>query len=124
MLTENLADLLDTWEGNYKRGLLTFWLLLILHERESYAFEMTDLIKEVSNNTIQADEKSVYRALNRFEKLGLVASSWRDSDVGPPRRYYDLSKHGLMLLQSFIRRNILLFHDADIQERIQNVLDG
>jgi PadR family transcriptional regulator PadR len=124
MLTENLADLLDTWEGNYKKGLLTFWLLLILHEREAYAFEMSNLIKEVSNDTIQADEKSVYRALNRFEKLGLVASSWRDSDVGPPRKYYNLSKHGLMLLQAFIRRNILLFQDADIHERIQKVLNG
>jgi len=122
MDTEHLNDLLDTWEGNYKKGLLTFWLLLILHEREAYAFEMSDLIQEVSNKTIQADEKSVYRALNRFEKLGLVGSSWRNSDVGPPRRYYCLSRNGSLLLQSFIRRNILLFQDADIQDRIQKVL--
>jgi PadR family transcriptional regulator PadR len=118
-----LEELLANWEGNYKKGLLTFWLLLILHGREAYAFEMSSLIVEYSRNTITADEKSIYRALNRFEDLGIVASSWRDSEIGPKRRYYRLTVKGIELLQHFIQRNILLFQTEDVSKLIHGVLD-
>jgi DNA-binding PadR family transcriptional regulator len=118
-----LEELLANWEGNYKKGLLTFWLLLILHGREAYAFEMSSLIVEYSRNTITADEKSIYRALNRFEDLGIVASSWRDSEIGPKRRYYRLTLTGIELLRQFIQRNILLFQTEDVSKLIHGVLD-
>lgn len=119
-----LDDLLEAWEQNYKKGLLTFWLLLILHERETYAFEMARLVEEYSQATITADEKSIYRALNRFEGLGVVASSWHASDVGPPRRYYRLSDKGWELLRAFIRRNVLLFQKENVARRIQAAQDA
>ena len=118
-----LEELLANWEGNYKKGLLTFWLLLILHGREAYAFEMSSLIIEYSRNTITADEKSIYRALNRFEDLGIVASSWRDSEIGPKRRYYRLTTTGIEMLRKFIQRNILLFQTEDVSKLIHGVLD-
>ncbi len=58
--------LLLKWEESYKKGLLSFWILLLLHERPSYPFEMRSLIEEISQGTITADENSIYRALNRF----------------------------------------------------------
>jgi DNA-binding PadR family transcriptional regulator len=119
-----IEELLTTWEGNYKKGLLTFWLLLILNEREAYAFEMSRLISDLSQGTITADENSIYRAMNRFEELGLVTSSWHDSDVGPQRRYYRLSLVGLELLRRFLRRNILLFQTEAVSQRIQAVLNS
>jgi DNA-binding PadR family transcriptional regulator len=122
MTNHRLEDLLSTWEGNYKKGLLTFWLLLILHEREAYAFEMSNLVSDLSRETISADEKSVYRALNRFENLGIVVSRWQDSEIGPRRRYYRLTEMGEDLLRMFIRRNILLFQSEPLSTRIQNAL--
>jgi PadR family transcriptional regulator len=119
-----LEELLSTWEGNYKKGLLTLWLLLILHEREAYAFEMSRLVSELSQGTITADENSIYRAMNRFEQLGIVASSWHDSEVGPQRRYYRLSPIGLEMLRTFLRRNILLFQTEEVSKRIRAVVDG
>ncbi|MEW6567175.1 MAG: PadR family transcriptional regulator [Chloroflexota bacterium] len=124
MAKPDLDSLLAAWEENYKKGLLTFWLLLILHEREAYAFEMSRLVSEASRDIIRADENSIYRALNRFEGLGLVASSWHDSDLGPPRRYYRLTDTGRELLRAFIRRNVLLFQDEAVARRIQAALDG
>lgn len=118
-----LDELLTTWEGNYKKGLLTFWLLLLLHEREAYAFEISDLVADLSQGSIKADEKSIYRALNRFEKVGIVTSQWRDSDIGPPRRYYRLTEMGTNLLRAFIQRNILLLNTEAISKRIHNVLE-
>lgn len=123
MVKKSLDDLLVTWEGNYKKGLLTFWLLLILVEREAYAFEMSSMVSDLSQGTITADEKSIYRALNRFENLGIVVGSWRDSDIGPRRKYYRMTEMGEELLWMFIQRNIVLFQTKAISNRIQKVLD-
>jgi DNA-binding PadR family transcriptional regulator len=123
MATDQVDELLQAWESSYKKGLLTFWILLLLHERQSYAFEMCQKVGQVSQGTVTADENSIYRALNRFESLSILASDWRDSDVGPPRRYYHLTDVGLDLLRAFILRNILLFQSEPVAERIRAVLD-
>jgi DNA-binding PadR family transcriptional regulator len=123
-MSPSVQELLEAWEGNYKKGLLTFWLLLLLHGREAYAFEMSRLVTENSQGTVTADENSIYRALNRFQDMGIVKSTWQESDVGPPRRYYRLSEKGLELLQAFVRRNILLFQNQPTAGQIQAVLDG
>ena len=75
MTESDFEELLATWEGNYKKGLLTFWLLLILHEREAYAFEMSTLIAGLSRETIVADDNSIYRALKRFLRKS-ITKSW------------------------------------------------
>ena len=102
-------ELLTNWEEVYKKGLLTFWILLFLHEREAYAYEMSAAINELSAGAISADENSIYRALNRFESLDIIKSELRNSELGPQRRYYHLTVTGKTLLTKFIERNILVF---------------
>jgi DNA-binding PadR family transcriptional regulator len=119
----NVDDLLKNWEDIYKKGLLTFWLLLFLHERPAYAYELSVAIGKLSQGTIMADDNSIYRALNRFESLGLVESELRQSEVGPQRRYYRLTDAGLELLRRFIQRNILLFEQPEIAVRLRAVAD-
>jgi PadR family transcriptional regulator PadR len=119
---ETLLALLDQWESVYKKGLLTFWLLLLLHERPMYVFEMGQELDSVSQGTINADEKSLYRALRRFEATGLVQSSWQLSDVGPRRRYYHLTELGTELLRRFTRRNILRFQQPAVADRLDALL--
>lgn len=118
----DVDDLLKTWEENYKKGLLTFWLLLFLHERPAYAYEAGAAIEALSQGKILADENSIYRALNRFETLGIVQSELQASKLGPQRRYYSLTRAGVRLLAKFIKRNILIFEETSIAERIQAVL--
>jgi len=120
---EPLAALLDQWESVYKKGLLTFWLLLLLDERPMYVLEMGEALDEASQGTVTADEKSLYRALRRFEAMGLVESTWQPSDVGPRRRYYDLTDLGLALLRRFIQRNILIFQKPAIAQRLAALLE-
>jgi PadR family transcriptional regulator PadR len=119
---EALLTLLDQWESVYKKGLLTFWLLLLLYERPMYVFEMGQELDTISQGTITADEKSLYRALRRFEAMGLVQSSWQPSDVGPRRRYYQLTELGTELLRLFARRNILSFQEPAVATRLDALL--
>ena len=119
---DEIDRLLLNWEEVYKKGLLTFWLLLLLHERPAYAYEINDAVQKISQGTISADNNSIYRALSRFETMGIVTSDLRQSDIGPARKYYGLSENGVLLLGKFIQRNILLFETPLVAERIQNLL--
>ena len=122
---ETLVTLLEQWESVYKKGLLTFWLLLLLHERPMYVFEMGQALEDISQGTVTADEKSLYRALRRFQAMGLVESTWQPSDAGPRRRYYHLTKLGTELLRRFVERNVLIFQQPAIAHRLTALLlDG
>jgi PadR family transcriptional regulator PadR len=117
----DISQLLLQWEASYKKGLLTFWLLLLLSQQRRYAFEMKNAIMAFSHGTITADEKSIYRALKRFEEAGLIASETRPSEIGPPRRYFHLTLAGRELLAQFIRRNILVFQALDVAEAMRRI---
>ncbi len=117
--------LLEKWEEVYKKGLLSFWMLLVLHRRPAYAFEMNALIQQLSQGTISADDNSLYRALSRFEDMGLVASELQPSPSGPARRYYALTPAGRQLLRRFIERNVLIFRNENVEEELKKVtVDG
>lgn len=119
---EEIDKLLASWEGVYKKGLLTFWLLLLLNEQSAYAYEINDAIQSLSQGTISADNNSIYRSLNRFEKMGIVESELQQSDIGPARRYYKLTEKGSLLLTRFINRNILIFQSLQMTERIDAIV--
>ena len=123
-MPESLDDLLQTWETNYKKGLLTFWMLLVLHRQPAYALELGALVEQASSGNLTADENSIYRALGRFERMGLLDSEWRPSDVGPARRYFRITDKGGELLRAFTRRNIALFYRRDVRRQVPDLLGG
>lgn len=110
------------WEEVYKRGLLTFWILLKLSQCEMYAYEMRAAIADMSQGTINVDDNSIYRALKRFSEAGWVHSHVRPSESGPARRYFALTEAGQALLASFIERNLLVFQSAPVIEAIDQVI--
>jgi PadR family transcriptional regulator, regulatory protein PadR len=114
-------DLLLKWEEVYKKGLLSFWVLLLLHERPSYPFEMRPLIEDISQGTISAEDNSIYRTLTRFTEIGIVASEITPSSQGPNRRYYHLTEKGFHLLKRFTERNIRVFETPQVASRIESI---
>ena len=117
-----LENLLAQWEETYKKGLFSFWLLLLLAQRNAYPYEIKNTILQMSQNTINADENSIYRALNRLRESGVVDSEVLSSETGPNRRYFFLTDLGRELLARFITRNILVFEQPDVAEMIQKTL--
>ena len=121
-MTETIEDALKQWEEIYKRGLLTFWILLELSQREMYAYEMRGAIVDMSQGTITVDDNSIYRALKRFAEAGWVRSDLRPSETGPARRYFSLTGAGLALLAGFVERNLLVFQAPRVVEKMSAVL--
>ena len=124
MANDDIAELLNKWEENYKKGLLSFWILLLLYERSSYPYEMSAEVAKISQSSISVDDNSIYRALNRFESVGIVKSELQQSNTGPQRRYYSLTSKGKNLLIEFIQRNIQVFETPSVSERITAVLQN
>jgi DNA-binding PadR family transcriptional regulator len=81
-------------------------------------------VANVSQGTISVDDNSIYRALNRFESVGIVRSELQQSNTGPQRRYYSLTDKGKSLLTEFIQRNIQVFETPSVSERISAVLQN
>lgn len=124
MANNDISELLTRWEETYKKGLLSFWILLLLYERSSYPYEMSAEVAKISQDTISVDDNSIYRALNRFEAVGIVKSELQQSNAGPQRRYYSLTDTGKALLTRFIQRNIQVFETPSVSERIAHVLQN
>jgi DNA-binding PadR family transcriptional regulator len=114
-------ELLTKWEETYKKGLLSFWILLLLSERPSYPFEMNGLVRDLSQGTVSADDNSIYRALGRFQEMGIVLSEIQPTGQGPDRRYYRLTEKGMRLLQRFTERNIRVFEHPQVSARISKI---
>jgi len=120
----DISDLLGKWEETYKKGLLSFWILLLLYERPTYPYEMSAEVAKISQGTISVDYNSIYRALNRFESVGIVQSELQQSNTGPQRKYYSLTSTGKDLLTEFTRRNIQVFETPSVSERISVILQN
>jgi PadR family transcriptional regulator, regulatory protein PadR len=122
MTQVDAQTLLNQWEESYKKGLLSFWILLLLSVQEMYAYEMGSAIDHMSQGTMSADSNSIYRAMRRFTDIGLVTSRMVASDSGPARRYFSLTVVGREVLKSFIRRNILVFQSPAVVAAIKTIV--
>jgi PadR family transcriptional regulator len=74
------------------RNFLRPCLLLLIAEAPSYGYDLLVRLEELSFPNV--DPGMLYRSLRAMEQEGLVRSSWRDSQIGPPRRMYELSDEG------------------------------
>lgn len=82
-----------------RRGVLEFCVLALLRESERYSYEIVHALGSVDG--LVTSEGTLYPLLSRLRKEGVVASSWRESQAGPPRRYYRLTASGSSRLQAF-----------------------
>lgn len=76
------------------RGDYALLLLGLLGKREMYGYELVAELRERSAATIELPEGTVYPALRRLERDGLVTGRWVDAAGGPRRRYYRLTTAG------------------------------
>jgi DNA-binding PadR family transcriptional regulator len=106
--------LLQAWEDSYKKGFLSFWLLLALKDNKLYTTELQIRIQALTQDTINCENQSLYRSLRKYYDLEIVDFEMREGNKGPERKYYFLTKLGQELLQEFIERYISLFYSDEI----------
>lgn len=81
------------------RNFLRPCLLLMIGEAPSYGYDLLERLRAMGFK--QVDPGLLYRTLRAMEQEGLLVSDWMDSEVGPPRRTYELSDEGLDWLHAW-----------------------
>jgi PadR family transcriptional regulator PadR len=82
--------LADSTHIQLKKGILELCVLTLLAEKDSYGYQITSRLSE----TIGMADGTVYPLLRKMQKDELVDTYLIDSDSGPPRRYFKLTKAG------------------------------
>jgi PadR family transcriptional regulator PadR len=78
--------------SQFRKGVVELAILALLHNEEAYGGEIIDRLGEYPGLAISAG--TAYPLLSRLKRSGLITSVWRESPVGPPRKYYQLSAEG------------------------------
>lgn len=80
-----------------RKGVLEYCILHIISRGEVYA---SDMLEELTAVKIMVVEGTLYPLLTRLRKAGLLEYQWKESNSGPPRKYYTLTKEGTDFLKS------------------------
>ena len=91
----------DSRLSQFRKGALELGILALLDRGELYGVEIVDLLAGYPG--LEATAGTVYPLLSRLKKAGVVDTSWRESPVGPPRKYYRLSATGRAELMEMTR---------------------
>lgn len=75
------------------RGHLEALLLAVLAEAHGHGYELSQRLAARSGGELAVPEGSLYPALHRLERRGLVQSEWSAGD-GRKRRVYRLTRSG------------------------------
>ena len=75
-------------------GTLELVVLKTLARGPNHGFGITQHIQATSRGLLRVEEGSLYPALHRMDKAGLVTAEWRVTDNGRRARYYQLTAAG------------------------------
>ena len=76
------------------QGTLDVLILRTLAFGPAHGHSISRQIRAASEDVLQVEAGSLYPALHRLEKRGLIASRWDHSDLGKRARFYRLTAAG------------------------------
>ena len=83
------------------KGTLEGCILAVMERQETYGYEISQQLERFGFGKIA--EGTIYPLLLRLEKNGLAEAVYRQSEVGPQRKYYRLTAAGERGLAEFIQ---------------------
>lgn len=81
------------------KGILEGCILKIIGSSETYGYEIVTKLQEY--DFIDIKEGTLYPLLLRLEKKGLIQGIFKESPLGPKRKYYHLTADGQKYIETF-----------------------
>lgn len=99
-----MRKVIGVFRKNFFGGIYEILILLILKKNLApmYGLEIAKIIEEFSGKKIRIGASALYTILNRLERAGYLRSTWRESEYGPPRRYYTITIEGEDFLKEML----------------------
>jgi transcriptional regulator len=82
------------------QGTLDLLILKALSLEPMHGWAISERIHQVSRETLQIPQGSLYPALHRLERRGWISASWGASDNNRRAKYYELTRAGRKQLET------------------------
>ena len=76
------------------RGHVNSIVLNILSQKDSYGYEISKIVKDLSKDKYHINEATLYTVFRRLEKAEEIKSYWGDETQGGRRKYYKITDSG------------------------------
>ena len=86
----------ENTKAQMRKGVLEYCILAVLAKERKYATEILNHLKEAKMIVV---EGTLYPLLARLRTAHLLEYEWEESVSGPPRKYYQITKEGLLFLK-------------------------
>ena len=94
---------LELYRRELLKGSTDTIILSLLAEESMYGYQLVREMDLRSDVYFRLKEGTLYPALHRLERDGLVEGKWEQATSGQSRRYYHISEGGRGRLESMIR---------------------
>jgi len=74
-----------------RKGMLEFLVLKVVAAEKVYA---ADILERLGRTEFATQEGTLYPLLSKMRREGLLDYEWKESESGPPRKYYELTAKG------------------------------
>ncbi len=81
------------------QGTLDLLILKTLALEPQHGWALSNRIRQVSTDTVLLQQGTLYPALHRLERRGMIRSRWGVSDNNRRARYYELTRKGARQLE-------------------------
>lgn len=88
---------IENAKAQMRKGVLELCILAIIEEDEVYP---GDIISRLKANDLIVVDGTLYPLLTRLKNDGLLDYSWRESNAGPPRKYFKITDLGRQFLEA------------------------
>jgi len=82
---------IENTQSQMRKGVLEYCILTLASDGVVYA---SDIIANLKEAKLIVVEGTLYPLLTRLKNAGLLKYEWKESDQGPPRKYYSLTETG------------------------------
>ncbi|MFV0531730.1 MAG: PadR family transcriptional regulator [Flavobacteriales bacterium] len=82
---------IENTKAQMRKGILEYCILSVIQKGDAYA---SDIIEALKHNKMLVVEGTLYPLLTRLKNANLLTYRWEESNSGPPRKYYALTKKG------------------------------
>lgn len=81
------------------QGTLDLLILRVLSLGPQHGWAVSERLHQISRETLQVPQGSLYPALHRLERRGWITASWGSSDNNRRAKYYELTRAGRKQLE-------------------------
>ena len=81
-------------KGDLLQGTLDLLVLKVLGAGPNHGYGIATRLHQLSDDVLRVEEGSLYPALYRMEKRGLIASDWHTTELGRSAKFYRLTAEG------------------------------